>query len=171
MNALVSQSAPAQAAKAAVDLTGYDMRDFVTMSVGGQNFGIPVLQVQDVLNPQPITRIPLAPMGIAGALNLRGRIVTAIDVRARLGLPSAEKPCMSIVVEHGTELYSLLVDDVGDVMSLNQRDYESNPPTLDSRWREVSDGVYRLNGALMLVMDVGQLLGFTNVAAEEIIEG
>lgn len=161
MTALVTQNSQQAAA-----LTGYDMRDFVTMTVGGQNFGIPVLQVQDVLNPQPITRIPLAPNGIAGALNLRGRIVTAIDVRARLGLPSADRPCMSIVVEHKGELYSLLVDQVGDVMSLPQRDYEANPPTLDGHWRTVSDGVYRLNDALMLVLDVSQLLAFTEVVAE-----
>lgn len=167
MNALVPQQV---STGNAVDLSGYDMRDFVTLTLGGQNFGIPVLQVQDVLTAQPITRIPLAPTGIAGALNLRGRIVTAIDVRARLGLPSAEKAQMSIVVEHKNELYSLLVDEVGDVMSLNFKDHESNPPTLDARWREVSEGVYRLNGALMLVLDVGQLLSFTDVAAPEAIE-
>lgn len=166
MTALV----PHTSTGAVIDLAGYDMRDFVTMSVGGQNFGIPVLSVQDVLTSLPITRIPLAPTGIAGALNLRGRIVTAIDVRARLGLPSANAPQMSIVVEHKNELYSLLVDEVGDVMSLGQKEFESNPPTLDSRWREVSDGVYRLNGALMLVMDVGQLLAFTDVATPEVGE-
>lgn len=162
MNALVPHKEQMAA------LNNYDMRDFVTMSVAGQNFGVPVLQVQDVLNPQPITRIPLAPTGIAGALNLRGRIVTAIDVRARLGLPLATGPCMSIVVEHKGELYSLLVDEVGDVMSLHHRDYESSPPTLDARWRDISQGVYRLDGALMLVMDVAKLLAFTDVAAEDV---
>jgi purine-binding chemotaxis protein CheW len=148
-------------------LTGYDTQDYVTMSVGGQMFGIPVLQVQDVLNPQRITRIPLASAEIAGALNLRGRIVTAIDVRTRLGLPQAEKAGMSIVVEHKNEMYSLLVDEVGDVMSLAQSEYEANPATLDGRWREVSSGVYRLNGTLMLVMDVAQLLSFTDTHTEE----
>jgi len=148
-------------------LTDYDTRDFVTLHVGGQLFGIPVLQVQDVLNPQRITRIPLASGEIAGALNLRGRIVTAIDVRTRLGLSKSDKSSMSIVVEHKNELYSLLVDEVGDVMSLSHSEYEANPPTLDLRWREVSNGVYRLNGTLMLVLDVAQLLSFTDTHTEE----
>src|SRR5918911_2201202 len=81
-------------------------RDFVSVTISGQLFGIPVLQVQDVLGPQRITPIPLAPREIAGSLNLRGRIVTAIDMRVRLGLAaSAERDKrMSVVVEHGGEL-------------------------------------------------------------------
>src|SRR3954468_19887091 len=77
-------------------------RDYVTMSIGGQLFGIPVLKVQDVLGTQIITRVPLAPIEVAGSLNLRGRIVTAVDVRLRLGLPKREngKTAMSVVVEH-----------------------------------------------------------------------
>src|SRR5437773_6806042 len=95
-----------------------EARDFVTMTIAEQLFGIPVLQVQDVLGPQRITRIPLAPPEVAGSLNLRGRIVTAIDLRTRLGLPQLTdgKPRMSIVVDHGGELYSLMVDQVGEVL-------------------------------------------------------
>src|SRR5687767_15211536 len=98
-----------------------DHRDYVTMSIGSQMFGIPVLQVQDVLGHQRITRIPLAPPEVAGSLNLRGRIVTAIDVRLRLGLSarSKDKPGMSIVVDLRGELYSLMVDGVGEVLSLS----------------------------------------------------
>ena len=90
--------------------------DFVTMTIANQLFGIPVLQVQDVLGHQRITRIPLAPPEVAGSLNLRGRIVTAIDVRLRLGLPGRQKdkPEMSIVVDLRGELYSLIVDAVGE---------------------------------------------------------
>jgi purine-binding chemotaxis protein CheW len=135
-------------------------REYVTMTIADQVFGIPVLTVQDVLGPQRITRIPLSAPEVAGALNLRGRIVTAIDVRRRLGLPAraAEDQGMSIVVDHKGELYSLIVDSVGEVMSLPTDAYERNPSTLDPRWREVSGGIYRLKGKLLVVLEVAQLL-------------
>jgi purine-binding chemotaxis protein CheW len=134
--------------------------DFVSIVIGGQLFGIPVLQVQDVLGPQRITRIPLAPPEVAGSLNLRGRIVTAIDIRTRLGLPELtdNKPRMSVVVDHGGELYSLMVDSVGEVLSLSEASFERNPATLDQRWREVSAGIYRLDSTLLVVLDVARLL-------------
>lgn len=137
-------------------------RDYVTMSIGAQMFGIPVHNVQDVLGPQRITRVPLAPPEVAGSLNLRGRVVTAIDARLRLGIPKKGdgKPSMSVVVEHQGELYSLLVDSVGEVLSLDMKDYQSNPPTLDARLRDFSDGIYRLSGALLVVLSVGSLLNF-----------
>jgi purine-binding chemotaxis protein CheW len=136
------------------------------MSIGGQLFGIPVLKVQDVLGTQTITRVPLAPIEVAGSLNLRGRIVTAVDVRLRLGLPKREneKSAMSVVVEHEGELYSLLVDSVGEVLSLETRDYQRNPPTLNPRLREFSDGIYRLNDSLLVVLSVSSLLNFGNRA-------
>lgn len=142
-------------------------RDFVTMTVADQFFGIPVLSVQDVLGPQRITRIPLSPPEVAGALNLRGRIVTAIDVRRRLGLPAraAGLPSMSIVVDQGGELYSLAVDSVGEVLSLPVESFERNPPTLDPEWREVSGGIYRLEGKLMVVLDVARLLDIRRAEA------
>ena len=92
----------------AVQEEGPESSDFVTMFVAGQMFGIPVLQVQDVLGEQKITRVPLAPKEVAGSLNLRGRIVTAFDVRTRLGLPPRDKSAtnMSVVVDHGGEFYS-----------------------------------------------------------------
>ncbi|MBL8710583.1 MAG: chemotaxis protein CheW [Rhodospirillaceae bacterium] len=139
-----------------------EQRDYVTMTIGDQLFGIPVLTVQDVLGPQNIARVPLAPPEVAGSLNLRGRIVTAIDVRPRLGMPKrdGDKAAMSVVVEHENELYSLLVDSVGEVLSLNSRDYQRNPPTLDPRLREFSDGIYRLNSSLLVVLSVASLLDF-----------
>lgn len=142
-------------------------QDFVTMTIADQLFGIPVLQVQDVLGHQRITRIPLAPPEVAGSLNLRGRIVTAIDVRLRLGLPARpkDKPVMSIVVDLRGELYSLMVDNVGEVLSLSTDDFERNPATLDPRWREVSTGIYRLNNTLMVVLEVSRLLNFANLEA------
>jgi purine-binding chemotaxis protein CheW len=142
-------------------------QDYVTMTIADQLFGIPVLQVQDVLGHQRITRIPLAPPEVAGSLNLRGRIVTAIDVRLRLNLSPRQKgkSGMSIVVDLRGELYSLMVDSVGEVLSLSNDDFERNPATLDPRWREVSTGIYGLNGQLMVVLDVPRLLNFTNMEA------
>lgn len=134
--------------------------DFVTFTIAGQLFGVPVLAVQDVLRPQAITRIPMAPPEILGSLNLRGRIVTVVDTRHRLGLPKAdanEKP-MSIVVPHGDDLFSLAVDRVGEVLSLSAQNFEPNPATLDPAWREVANGIYRLKDELLVVIDVGRLL-------------
>lgn len=141
-------------------------REFVTVTIADQLFGIPVLSVQDVLGPQKITRIPLAPAEVAGALNLRGRIVTAIDVRRRLGLPprAADVAGMSVVVEHKGEPYSLMIDSVGEVLSVPFEAYERNPATLNARWREISGGVYRLDSKLLVVLEVDLLLDFTNVA-------
>ncbi|MDB5366475.1 MAG: chemotaxis protein CheW [Rhodospirillales bacterium] len=151
----------------AVAVAGHEAAEYVTTIVADQMFGIPVLQVQDVLGPQRVTRIPLAPKEVAGALNLRGRIVTAIDVRTRLGMPPrpADSRAMSIVVEHGGELYSLIVDEVGEVLSLPGERLESNPPTLDSGWRSVSLGIHRLEGRLLVVVDVARLLDFTRAEA------
>ncbi len=144
------------------------VREFVTMYIDRQLFGIPVLQVQDVLGPQKIARVPLAPKEVAGSLNLRGRIVTAIDVRTRLGLPPASSENsrnMSVVVDHNGEFYSLLVDQVGEVMGLPAADYEKTPATLDERWKEISDGVYRLKETLLIVLDVKRLLRLEELAA------
>lgn len=146
---------------------GVESNEFVTMYISGQLFGIPVLQVQDVLGPQKITRVPLSPKEVAGSLNLRGRIVTAIDVRSRLDQPPREAGSknMSVVVDHGGEFYSLIVDQVGEVMALPASDYEKTPATLDERWREISEGVYRLKDTLLIVLDVKRLLRIEELVA------
>jgi purine-binding chemotaxis protein CheW len=136
-------------------------KDFLTMSVNGQMFGIPVLSVQDVLGEQKVTRVPLAPPEVAGSLNLRGRIVTAINLRRRLGLedmPAGKKKTMSVVVDHHGELYSLIVDSVGEVLSLPADDFERTPSTLDRIWRDVALGIYRLKDHLLVVLDVSGML-------------
>ena len=140
-----------------------DHHEFVSVTVADQLFGIPVLQVQDVLGPQRITRVPLAPPEVAGSLNLRGRIVTAIDLRTRLRLPPLREgqSGMSVVVDHGGELYSVLVDAVGEVLRLGADTAERNPATLDPTWREVSGGIYRLDKALLIVLDVARVLDFS----------
>jgi purine-binding chemotaxis protein CheW len=133
---------------------------FVTLSLAGQRCGVPVAAVRDILGEQPITRIPLAPPEIAGSLNLRGRIVTSIDLRRRLNLPPTPpgKSPMSLVAEHGNELYALLVDNVSEVLSLPADRFEPLPPTLPPAWAAVSTGIYRLDDGLLAVLDVARLL-------------
>ena len=135
-------------------------QQYVTLTVAGQLCGIPVLGVRDVLADQAIARIPLAPGEVAGSLNLRGRIVTAIDLRRRLHLPPADPGArqMSVVTEQGGELYALLVDQVAEVMSLPGSAFEPCPPTLPAVWAEHSRGVFRLEGRLLVVLDVAHLL-------------
>lgn len=242
-----------------------NLEDFVTFFINHQMFGISVLKVQDILTPDRIAPIPLTPPEIRGSINLRGRIVTVVDVRVRLGLekrlpdktaaaaakgthrreaisqPAAdgsdtadenahpaqeespdeasrpdeqgngaadpagapvdadavagpaedangsadagERPAddenrpaegasppvventgaagahgMCVTVEHENELYTLLVDRVGDIISVSDDFFEDNPSTLDVVWREFALGVYRLESALMVVLDVGRLL-------------
>ena len=135
------------------------VREYLTLSIADQMFGIPVLQVQDVMGEQKMTRVPLAPREIAGSLNLRGRIVTAINMRRRMGLEDlpAGKKYMNIVVEYNGDLYSLMVDNVGEVVPLSGDDFESNPPTLDPLWRTLSLGIYRLDKKLLIILDVTKL--------------
>jgi purine-binding chemotaxis protein CheW len=141
-------------------------RVFVTLTVADQLCGVPVLGVRDILGEHKITRIPLAPREIAGSLNLRGRIVTAVDLRRRLRLPEppADQPRMSVVAEQGGELYALLVDQVSEVMSLKASAFERNPPTLPPAWAEFSSGIYRLDNRLLVVLDVAKLLALTEAA-------
>lgn len=157
MNATPSSNPETRAAGA---FSGEAAGMMLTLTVAGQLCGVPVLSVRDVLGVQAITRIPLAPREVAGSLNLRGRIVTAVDLRSRLGLPPREagKGAMSVVVEVGGELYSLLADQVGEVLSLSAGERSPNPPTLDPSWREFSLGVHRLGGQLLVLLDVERLL-------------
>jgi purine-binding chemotaxis protein CheW len=133
---------------------------FVTFRINDQFFGIPVGQVQDVLHRQRLTPIPLAAPEITGAVNLRGRIVTAINMRERLRIPMSTemKPPMNIVVEHQGELFSLWVDSVGDVLSLGSKQIEKSPPNLAVHWQQFVKGVCQLRDELLLILDVGALL-------------
>jgi len=143
-------------------VTGANLDDFVTFMIGEQLFGIPVLQVQDILQPDKIASIPLAPPEVKGSINLRGRIVTVFNVRQRLGLDplpeDEEKQSMGVTVELQHELYTLEVDGVGDVIGLPAEDFDSNQGTLDPLWRDFASGVYRLEDRLMVVLDVERLL-------------
>lgn len=133
---------------------------FVTVVTGGQLFGLRIERVRDVFVPRGLSHVPLAPPEIAGVLNLRGRIVTAIDLRRRLGLPPREDggAPVAVGIEERGELYGLIVDRVGDVLKLKRSSYEPNPVNLDRRWTKVCAGVHRLDHGLMVVLDVDKVL-------------
>jgi purine-binding chemotaxis protein CheW len=147
------------------DNTAEPLIEYVTVMIGSQLFGLPISRVQDVFMPERITRVPLSAPEIAGVLNLRGRIVTAIDMRRRLGLPprSDDKPSMAVGIELKGESYGLLIDTVGEVMKLGEETREPNPVNLDGRLARVSGGVHRLDGQLMVILDVDHVL---NTASE-----
>lgn len=128
---------------------------YSTFSVGGLFFGIDVLQVQEVLRHQEMTRIPLAADVIEGLINLRGRIVTAIDMRRRLGLEprSGEQTPMNMVVRTDGGAVSLLVDEIGDVLEVEAETFELPPENVDPAVRELIRGVHKLEGRLLLILD------------------
>lgn len=138
--------------------------EFVTLQVDRQWFGIPVSRVQEILPPHSLTMVPRANAAISGLLNLRGQIVTAIDLRTRLGLPvrPVESEFMNIIVSDGGELFSLLVDSVGDVLNLLKEDFSVTPANLDTHWSQCSAGVYQLENALMVVLDIQSIVNFNN---------
>lgn len=132
----------------------------VTFGVGGQIFGLSALRVRDVLRQQPLTPIPLAKPEIAGAINLRGHIVPAIDMRARLwkdGAGTSERK-MCVVVEKDGEPYCLIVDSVGDVLTVELANIESAPSSLPPEWAGVTRGLYRMGERLLLLIDEEALL-------------
>jgi purine-binding chemotaxis protein CheW len=133
--------------------------EYVTVTVDDHLFGLPIARVQDVFVPEQLTRVPLAIPEIAGVLNLRGRIVTAIDMRRRLGLPprQGEAAPIAVGIEMNGESYGLLVDAVGEVMQLAKDACESKPINLDRRLAEVASGVHRLDGQLLVVLDVDRV--------------
>jgi purine-binding chemotaxis protein CheW len=141
--------------------------EYVTALIGGQLFGLPISRVQDVFMPARLTRVPLSSSEIAGVLNLRGRIVTVIDMRARLGLPKADdgKPAMAVGVDLRGESYGLLIDHIGEVLRLSEENCEENPVNLDPRMAKFAGGVHRLEGQLMVVLDVDRVLELQPKAA------
>ncbi|MBE9559094.1 MAG: chemotaxis protein CheW, partial [Proteobacteria bacterium] len=141
-------------------IVGENEEQLVTMIIDKQLFGIPILQVQDIVEASKITPVPLAPSAIAGVLNLRGRIVTVIDLRKLLG-NTEEVPWdsqMGVTVEYKGDLYTLLVDAIGDVRTLPKRDFDSAPSTMEEKIRKICSGIFRLRGNLLVVLDVSRIL-------------
>jgi purine-binding chemotaxis protein CheW len=176
--------------------------EYVTAMIGGQLFGLPISRVNDVFVPASMTRVPLAQSEVAGLINMRGRIVTVIDMRRRLDLaaqgrasawlraraesasararggdgrpggelsdgapsPVAERPPAAIGIEHNGESYGLLIDEIGEVMRLSSASREENPVNMDHRLAQVAIGVYRLDGRILVVLDVDRVLDFESNA-------
>ena len=140
------------------------LSEFVTVTISNHLFGLPISRVQDVFVPERLTRVPLAPPDVAGILNLRGRVTTVIEMRSRLDLGTRQpgQPVMAIGIEFKGESYGLLVDSVGEVMQLQGGTREANPSNLDPRLARVASGVYRLEGQLMIVLDVDRVLDIKN---------
>lgn len=128
---------------------------FCTFQVAHLYFGVEVCRVQEVIRYQRMTRVPLAPPIVRGIINLRGQLVTAIDLRKRLGLPPAseDQQPMNVVVRDSEGCVSLLVDEIGDVLEVSPDQFETPPETLDGVPREIIRGVYKLDGKLLLVLD------------------
>lgn len=135
-------------------------RQLCTFHVGDLFLGIDVQQVQEVFRYQKMTRVPLAPSAVRGLINLRGQIVTAIDLRTRLGLP--ERPHgqlpMNVVVRGDDGAVTLLVDEIGDVQEVNADDFERPPETLRGPIRELIVGAYKMTDRLLLVLDTAHAL-------------
>jgi len=142
------------------DTAQQNLTEYVTAMIGGQLFGLPIVHVQDVFIPERLTRVPLAPPEIAGVLNLRGRIVTLIDLRRRFGLGERtnDDAAMAIGVESRGESYGLLIDSMGEVLKLDEAAREPNPINLDRWLARVSAGIHRLDGQLLIVVDVERVL-------------
>lgn len=135
-------------------------RQLCTFVLDGLLFGVEVVSVQEVIRFQEMTRVPLASSMVRGLINLRGQIVTAIDMRARLDLPplrEGEQP-MNVVLRTSDGVVSLLVDEIGDVLQLDGRDFERAPETLAGVFREVTLGVYKLERRLLLLLDVERIV-------------
>ncbi|RXF75378.1 chemotaxis protein CheW [Hansschlegelia zhihuaiae] len=137
-----------------------DRRSYVTVEIADQAFGIPIGRVREVFAPERLTRVPLSSSEIAGVLNLRGRIMTAIDMRRRLGMPAADADArpMAIGVDHKSEAFALLVDRPGDVVDLDRSALETPPATLDPSWAGLVEGVHRQENRLLLILDVDRAL-------------
>jgi purine-binding chemotaxis protein CheW len=138
-------------------------RQFCTFLLAGLFLGVEVERVQEVIRYQEMTQVPLARTSIAGLINLRGQIVTAIDLRNQLGLPARndnELP-MNVVIRREDGPISLLVDEIGDVVEVDEQWFESAPDTLDGPRREFIRGVYKLDKRLLLLLDTDRAVAVT----------
>lgn len=132
--------------------------EYVTAVIGGQLFGLPISRVQDVFMPERLTRVPLSSSEIAGVLNLRGRIVTVIDLKRLLHGASAHEEAMNMVVRFDNDEVSLLIDRIGDVMRVDEAAVEATPPTLQGLARDFIRGVFPLQDGLLLLLDTQRML-------------
>ncbi len=133
-------------------------KQFCTFHVDKYLFGVLVLDVQEVLKYQDLTDVPLSRDEIHGLINLRGQIISAIDLRSRMNhppRPEDQKP-MNVVIRTNNEVVSFLVDTIGDVLDVDENSFEMAPDTVDADTRELVTGVYKLEGRLLLVLDAAK---------------
>ena len=147
-----------------------ESRQFCTFRLGGHFLGVEVERVQEVIRYQEMTPVPLAAAAVSGLINLRGQIVTAVDLRQCLGMPPRPegKLPMNVVVRANERAVSLLVDEIGDVLDVPGDSFEQSPTTLDKVDRSLFTGVYKLDGKLLLVLDTDKAVarGITPVATD-----
>ncbi|MCF6199426.1 MAG: chemotaxis protein CheW [Hyphomicrobiaceae bacterium] len=136
------------------------LEEFVTVIIADQLFGLPINRVSDVFMLTDMTVVPLSIPEIAGVLNLRGRIVTAIDMRQRLGLPprDSDETAMAVGIEMNRENFGLVIDRIGDVLHLPINDFDANPVNLDPRWKSVAQSIFMLESELLVILDVDRVL-------------
>ena len=140
-----------------------ERKQFCTFYLDDLFFGIDVLKVQEIIRYQEMTQVPLAPSVICGLINLRGQVVTAMDLRPRLGLgerTSDELP-MNVIIRTEDDTVSFLVDEIGDVVEPDEDTFEPPPETIGSSVRKLINGVYKLDGRLLLVMDAERTMDLT----------
>ncbi len=147
-----------------------DGAQFCTFWVDNLYFGIEVLKVQEVIREQQMTRVPLAPATVSGLINLRGQIVTAVDLRIRLGLPPrpSDRSPMNVVVRTEDGAVSLIADEIGDVIETSEETLERPPETMAPHARVLIHGVYKLPERLLLVLDVEKALALEPVRAAQV---
>jgi purine-binding chemotaxis protein CheW len=133
-------------------------RQFATFEVADQLFGVEVHTVQEVLSYNEYTPVPLAPPAVGGLFNLRGQVIAAVDLRVQLGLvrQAMEGPVMNVILRGDGEPVSLLVDRIGEVVDLDDEQFEGPPDTLSGPTRELVTGTFKMDGRLMLALDVNQ---------------
>jgi purine-binding chemotaxis protein CheW len=142
---------------------------YCTFFLDSHYFGIDVLKVQEVIRYQPMTRVPLAPAVVRGLINLRGQIVTAVDLRRRLDMqdrPANQLP-VNVVVQTADGAVSLLVDEIGDVLEVAEKHFESPPETLRGTARELVRGAYKLPERLLLILDTDRAVELNSGRANE----
>ena len=135
---------------------GTAVQQFTTFTLDGHLFGVEVETVQEVLRYQVATRVPLAPSAVGGLINLRGQVITALDLRRRLGMPDRPEGAlpMNVVVRTEDGAVSLLVDQIGEVIETSASAFEAPPDTVSPTARELIRGAYKLDDSLLLSLDV-----------------
>jgi purine-binding chemotaxis protein CheW len=140
-----------------------ESKQYSTFFIGDRLFGIDVMQVQEVTNPLPVTHIPLAPTFVKGLINLRGQLATTIELRKLFDLKdSPPQNSMNVVCRHDGVLLSLLVDKIGDVVEVEEENFESSPDTISENVRKFMQGVYKNPGQLLSILEVPKITQFLN---------